>query len=409
MNWTFPYCPDPNNWTIDWQQLEREFDWLRSLAYCPQNPGYHAEGDVLIHTKLVCEALVKLPQWQTLPATERSVLFAAALLHDVAKPATTQIATDGAISSKGHVLQGAKMAQDILWDLQVPFREREAVVALVKYGSLPLWFWDKPNPEKAVIKTSQIIRCDLLSLLAEADVRGRYCDDQAQLLERIAFFREYAQEIDCFHQARAFPSAHSRFIYFQKEDGNPDYAAYDDTRLEVVMMSGLPGAGKDTWIQANLPDWPVISLDELRQKMKIAPDEEQGAVVNAAKTLAKEYLRAGQSFVWNATNISRQLRGSLIRQFANYQAKIRIVYLEAPWEELLTRNRDRQRCAVGVSEAVASLQASASRREAHRIANVPEKVLYKMKSRLEVPDITEAQAVDWIVEEESGIKETRTT
>lgn len=27
------------------------------------------------------------------------------------------------------------------------------------------------------------------------------------------------------------------------------------------MMSGLPGSGKDTWIQENLPDWGVISLD----------------------------------------------------------------------------------------------------------------------------------------------------
>ncbi|MGH1395102.1 MAG: AAA family ATPase [Trichormus sp.] len=373
MNWNFPYCPDANDWKIDWQGLESEFDWLRSLADCPQDPRYHAEGNVLIHTKLVCEALVKLPQWRTLPATERSVLFAAALLHDVAKPVATQIATDGAISSKGHVLQGAKMAQSILWDLQVPFRQREAIVALVKYGSLPLWFWDKPNPEKAVIKTSQIIRCDMLSLLAEADVRGRYCDDQAQLLERIAFFREYTQENHCFDKPRAFTSAHSRFIYFQKENSHPDYAAYDDTRLEVVMMSGLPGAGKDTWIQQNILDLPVISLDALRQEMGVAPDTEQGMVVNTAKTIAKDYLRTGKSFVWNATNISRQLRGSLIRQFANYQAKIRIVYLEAPWEELLNRNSD-------------------------RTAKLPEKVLYKMKSRLEVPDITEAQAVDWIVE-----------
>ncbi|WP_414574527.1 AAA family ATPase [Anabaena sp. CCY 9402-a] len=372
MSWTFPHCPDANNWTIDWRTLETEFDWLRSLADCPQDPRYHAEGNVLIHTKLVCEALVALPKWRALPVTERSVLFVAALLHDVAKPASTLIETDGAISSKGHVLQGAKMAQQILWDLQVPFREREAVVALVKYGSLPLWFWDKPNPEKAVIKTSQIIRCDMLSLLAEADVWGRYCDDQPQLLERIAFFREYAQENHCFHQPRTFRSNHSRFIYFQKENGNADYAAYDDTRFEVVMMSGLPGAGKDTWIQKNIPDWAVISLDELRNIMRIAPDEDQGAVVNAAKALAKDYMRTGKSFVWNATNISRQLRGSLIRQFANYQAKIRIVYLEAPWEELLKRNRDRS-------------------------AKLPEKVLYKMKNRLEVPDITEAQAVNWIV------------
>ncbi|MBN3963204.1 AAA family ATPase [Nostoc sp. NMS8] len=377
--WSFPYCPSDvydglrlRNWSIDWSALEAKFDWLRLLADCPQDPRYHAEGNVLTHTKLVCEALVALPQWRALPATERSVLFAAALLHDVAKPASTQIETDGSITSKGHVLQGAKMAQEILWDLDVPFHQRQAIVALVKYGSLPLWFWDKPNPERAVIKTSQIIRCDLLGLLAEADVKGRNCDDQIQLLERIEFFREFCQENHCFDRPRVFSSAHSRFVYFQKEDGNPDYAAYDDTRFQVVMMSGLPGSGKDTWIQENLPEWGVISLDKLRKTMGINPKDDQGAVANAAKAIAKEYMRSGQSFVWNATNLSRQLRGMLVRLFGSYQASIRIVYLEAAWEELLRRNGD-------------------------RTAKLPEKVLYRMKNRLEVPDITEASAIDWIV------------
>ncbi|MBD2209667.1 AAA family ATPase [Nostoc linckia FACHB-104] len=371
-DWSFPYCPSETDWSINWSALEAEFDWLRSLANCPQDPRYHAEGDVLIHTKLVCEALVALPQWRALPAKERSVLFAAALLHDVAKPAATEIAEDGTISSKGHVVQGAKMAQQILWDLQVPFKEREAIASLVKYGSLPLWFWDKSNPERAVIKASQIIRCDMLAMLAEADVRGRYCNDQAQLLERIEFFREFCQENHCFDQPRQFPSAHSRFIYFQKENGNPDYEAYDDTRFQVVIMSGLPGSGKDTWIKENLPDWEVISLDKLRQQMGIDPEDDQGVIANAAKALAKEYMRNGQSFVWNATNLSRQLRGMLIRIFANYQGRIRIVYLETSWEELLRRNCD-------------------------RTAKVPEKVLYRLKNRLDVPDITEAQAVDWVV------------
>jgi putative nucleotidyltransferase with HDIG domain len=357
---------------LNWDALVAEFDWLRSLASCPQNPLYHAEGDVLTHTRLVCEALVKLPQWQTLPSWQRSVVFAAALLHDVAKPAATKIEEDGTITSKGHVLQGVKMARQILWDLQVPFHHREAIVSLIKYGSLPLWFWDKPNPQKSVIQASQVVRCNLLSMLAEADVRGRYCDDQAQLLDRIEFFREFCQENDCYEEARQFPSAHSRFIYFQKEDGDPDYHAYDDTRFEVVLMSGLPGAGKDTWIQENLPDLPVISLDKLRQEMKISPEDEQGAVGNQARAIAKEYMRAGKSFVWNATNLSRQLRTSLVNLFVGYKGRVRIVYKEVPWDELLQRNRT-------------------------RTAQVPEAVLIRLKSRLEVPDVTEAHQVDWVL------------
>lgn len=373
LSWSFPYCPSQNRKEIDWLALETQFDWLRSLADCPQDARYHAEGNVLIHTKLVCEELVALPQWQTLPEKERSILFAAALLHDVAKPGATQIEEDGAITSIGHARQGAKMARQILWDLNVPLQAREAIVALVKYSSLPLWFWDKPNPQRAVIKASQIVRCDWLGLLAVADVRGRYCNDREQLLERIEFWNEFCQENNCFDQSFPFSNAHSRFIYFQKEDANPNYVAYDNTRCSVVMMSGLPGSGKDTWIKENLADWQVISLDRLRRTMGIDPDEEQGAVAQKAKEQAKEYLRAGLSFVWNATNLSRQLREMLIRLFSSYQANIRIVYLESPKEELKKRNRTRQ-------------------------TQVPEKVLDRMINRTEVPDITEAHAVDWIVQ-----------
>jgi hypothetical protein len=85
--------------------------------------------------------------------------------------------------------------------------------------------WDKPNPQRAVIKASQVIRCDLLALLAEADVRGRQCDDQLELLERVQFFREFCQENNCLFYSRPFPSDHSRFVYFQKDNRDPNYAA----------------------------------------------------------------------------------------------------------------------------------------------------------------------------------------
>jgi len=52
---------------------------------------------------------------------------------------------------------------------------------------------------------------------------------------------------------------------------------------EVVLMSGLPGSGKDYWIEENLTDWPVISLDALRLEMDVSPDKNQSVVVDKAK------------------------------------------------------------------------------------------------------------------------------
>lgn len=371
--YSFPYCPTAPNWYLNWEEIVDNFSWLKHLKDCPQDPRYHAEGDVLTHTRLVCEALISLPAWQQLPSKERSLLFAAALLHDVAKPAVTETKEDeNEITSIGHVRLGTKMAREILWNMNVPFLEREAIVSLIKLSSLPLWFWDKPSPQKSVIKASYIVNCKWLSILAEADVLGRQCQDQGEILDRVKLFREYCLENDCFDYPRPFASDHSRFIYFQKEEGDPNYAAFDNTRCEVILMCGLPGAGKDSWVKANAGLLPVVSLDQLRLENHVSPEDNQGIITDQARALVKNYLRSGTSFVWNATNVSNRVRSSLIRMFAKYQARVRIVYLEVCWDELWRRNRS-------------------------RTDQVPEKAILRMANRLDLPNLTEAHKVDYIV------------
>ncbi len=372
VDWIFPFCPSESNWSIDWTSMLGQFEWLRNLSGCPQNPDYHAEGDVLTHTKLVCEALVSLSSWQGLTKETRSIIFLAALLHDVAKPAYTKIDTDGHISSHGHVQNGAKMARRILWEMEVPFYFREMIVALVRQSSLPFYLLEKPDPQFSIIQASQTARLDWLAILSQADTLGRKCKDQKDLLDKIELFSEFSKEQQCFGFPKEFPSAHSRFFYFQKGGGNPNHHAYNDTCLEVVLMCGLPASGKDNWIKNNLATWPVVSLDEIRRELKTPPHKNQGEVIRESKERARGFLREKKSFVWNATNTLRLRRSQLISLFSGYQARIRIVYLETNPTSLLKRNHKRDE-------------------------TVPKKVIEKMLDNLEIPDLTEAHQVEWII------------
>ncbi|MGE4492687.1 MAG: HD domain-containing protein [Syntrophotalea sp.] len=69
-----------------------------------QRSDYHAEGDVLTHTRLTLEAL---------PANCDERLVWAALLHDIGKPATTN-EQNGTLRSPGHDVLGAEMAKEFL-------------------------------------------------------------------------------------------------------------------------------------------------------------------------------------------------------------------------------------------------------------------------------------------------------
>jgi putative nucleotidyltransferase with HDIG domain len=357
---------------VDWDYYDANYPWIRRLAGCPQDPIHHAEGDVWVHTRMVCEALAALPAWRALHDVDRRTLFAAALLHDAGKPDCTRVEPDGRISSRGHSRRGAILARQILWRMEVPFAPREEIAGLIRWHQAPYFLIDRGDARRLAVEISWTARCDRLALLAEADVRGRVCQDQGRLLDNVALFAEFCRGEGCLDAPRPFASDHARFLFFQDEGRHPDAPAHEDFRAEVVVMSGLPGAGKDHWIKHNLPDWPVVSLDALRGELDVDPADGQGAVIHAARDRAREHLRAGRSFVWNATNLSRLLRRECVRLCAGYRARVRIVYVEAPAARLFAQNR-------------------------RRPAPVPEAVVQRLLDRWETPDRTEAHRVEWVV------------
>jgi predicted kinase len=140
----------------------------------------------------------------------------------------------------------------------------------------------------------------------------------------------------------------------------------------VTVLSGLPASGKDTWVRENAGGREVISLDDIRQELEVDPTDDQSQVVAAAYDRAKALLRRGEPFVWNATNVSRVLRGKVIDLCAAYKARVRVVYLEPPIPLIRERN-------------------------AGRAKKVPKRVWERLFDKLDVPTLAEAQAVEYVV------------
>ena len=209
-----PYpCPaDPAaSLTIAWDRLQEP--WIAPMASCPQDPEYHAEGDVWTHTKMVCEALVRLPEWQALPAADREVVFAACLLHDIAKPVTTRIDEHGRIRQPGHSPRGAIMVRELLWHMGVAPAQRERIAGLVRAHQIPFFLIEEQDPRRRAAHISQTTRCDHLTQVTRADALGRVCRDPQRLLDNIELFHQFCDEHGCLDRPWAFASDHSRFQF----------------------------------------------------------------------------------------------------------------------------------------------------------------------------------------------------
>lgn len=376
--------PKPPDYAWDWAGLDKTalaplFERMRKTQ---QNPAWHGEGDVWTHTRMVCEALSGLADFRALPERQREALALAALLHDAGKPACTRL-EDGVLVSPHHGAEGAALVRQMLWegfDLAGTVEKqhlRETVCFLIRYHTLPLHLMDNQNPHlraRRVAANGQLcpdFSLHLLCLLSEADVLGRISPDTKQKLEDIQLSRELAAEAGCLDQPFAFASPVTAHAYLSGKNVWPEQLLHDDTWGEVILLCGLPGTGKDTWIREHCPDLPAVSLDDLRREMNVKPTDKQGRVVQAAQEMAREFLRQKQPFVWNATSLTPMLRRKQIQLFEEYGASVRVVYLETGWQENMRRNLG-------------------------RVHRVPESVIASMLGRIIPPERQEARRVDWL-------------
>ena len=378
---SLPCAPD---YSWDWKKLQGSIlaPLFEKMAQTQQHIPWHGEGDVWTHTRMVCEALAQMPGFRALSLRRQRELALAALLHDAGKIRCTRV-EDGVLVSPGHGAAGAQDVRQLLWrtfELSgVPEAQcfRETVCLLIRYHTAPLHLLEGENPylrARRIAANGENVSdftLEMLCLLAEADVRGRICEDRRELLNRLQLGVELAKEAGCLDGPYAFPSAHTRRTYLSGKNIWPEQALYDDAWGEVILMCGLPGTGKDTWIGKYYPGLPVVCMDDIRRQMGIKPTDNQGQVVQAAREQARVYLRAKQPFIWNATGITAMLRDKQIRLFEEYHASVRIVYLETPWHENMRRNADRRYA-------------------------VPESAVNHMLENLTPPEIAEARHVDWI-------------
>jgi tRNA nucleotidyltransferase (CCA-adding enzyme) len=173
--------------------VDQLFPEIKSLIDVPQEPEWHPEGDVFIHTALTVDRARE--QIDDLDYPRRVTVMLAALAHDFGKPPTTAF-TEGRWRSRGHEEAGVVPTEQFLDRLNIHTLEgydvRQQVVAIVKDHLRPGEFFKKRDEvgDGAFRKLARRCELDLLYRVAKADSLGR----NAPWVPREKWFDAEAQE-----------------------------------------------------------------------------------------------------------------------------------------------------------------------------------------------------------------------
>ncbi len=167
------------------------FPELVALVGVPQEPEWHPEGNVDVHTLMVVDEARKLID--DLPHAKQITVMLGAVCHDLGKPATTKF-FDGRWRSHAHDEAGVEPTISFLNTLGIHtldgYDVREQIVQLVRYHLLPGMFYKSKPGDGAFRRLARKVEPDLLYRVSKADSLGR----NPEWLPKEKWFDAAAQE-----------------------------------------------------------------------------------------------------------------------------------------------------------------------------------------------------------------------
>jgi tRNA nucleotidyltransferase (CCA-adding enzyme) len=180
-------------WLNRFGVLEILFSELASLKGVPQDPEWHPEGDVFVHTLLTIDRARELID--DLPYSRKITVMLAALAHDFGKKPTTEF-LEGRWRSRGHEEAGVEPTESFLNRLNIHsfdgYDVRRQIIALVREHLKPGEFYKKRQEvgDGAFRRLARKCELDLLYRVAKADSLGR----NAEWVPREKWYDAEAQE-----------------------------------------------------------------------------------------------------------------------------------------------------------------------------------------------------------------------
>ena len=311
----------------------KEFVALKNTKQCKR---YHKEGNALNHTLLVAKEMHKIISNQLVHMDDRDkrILMISALCHDLGKATTTYLnPEDNDWHCKNHGLAGERITRNLIFN-EPDYWMREEICWLVRHHMDFHHILSKPE-EKQIEEIERLSKgnstIEKLLWLNVADTLGSISKENTKesINERIKKITSMAISHNSFN----FPN----FVTEKKE------------LYKMYVLIGVPGCGKDTYINKFLRNHESISRDDIREEMiynkiegrKLYLNQTQESIVtDIVNSKIKSCCENKKTFVINQTNMKKKYRNQLKETAQKYgNPKIVYVYIEAPSIEECKKRR----------------------------------------------------------------------
>lgn len=164
---------------------------LEALIGCEQDPKWHPEGDVWVHTLHCMDAFA---EERIGDEREDLIIGLGVLCHDFGKPVTTFTDEGGRIRSPGHDIAGVAIAERFLRRMTEEKAVIESVLVLVETHMRPAELYKTQASTSAIRRLAKKVgRVDRLVRVVSADMRGCPPKDNREFLEGLRWFAEQGE------------------------------------------------------------------------------------------------------------------------------------------------------------------------------------------------------------------------
>jgi tRNA nucleotidyltransferase (CCA-adding enzyme) len=176
---------------MEWGIFHEMHPEIVELIKTPQDPEWHPEGDVWVHTLMVVDEAAKIVEQEQMRGNEALVVMLAAFCHDFGKAITTQ-EVEGKIRALGHEEAGVEPANKFLSAIGIEASLREPIVKLVAEHLKPSIFYIQEVQKGEKVTDGAIKR--LAARIHPATLKQLVCVAKADHLGRGPFVDPHEPE-----------------------------------------------------------------------------------------------------------------------------------------------------------------------------------------------------------------------